>query len=409
MSKNNFASHKEITKSLKENDGNISKTAKDLDIPRTTLRDYIHNSEDLMTLISSLKTKIGEKKTSKGKEVNVQKHGVLQEIENEVKLAEHLGISLDDFEIDTITYRSASDSVYQAKFKSVDFDKEKLIKRAYEPVVYKPRKRKTAQKNKDHKSWIIKADYHAPRGTDEELHEVSLEAMKYIKPDAYIDLGDGSDFNALSRFAKNDMRWFSDFNEDILATRQLLADNTAALSDDAEKHYIYGNHCFRYVRWLLNDAPPGFADVEDFQLENLLRLDTFGFKLAESDTGPAYPYGEVELIPDILAATHGDRCRKGGANSVRILVETEGKSYLMGHVHDYGSTSVRIGKKIHYGFEVASMAKHDLGYARNPDHAQGFAVVNTFPDNTFMVEHAKWDPSRKVLNFRNKQWKYKGA
>lgn len=397
---------KQITEALKSANGNISAAAKQLGVPRTTLRDRIAGDSKLTEVLNKCKTTVEHRKD---KSV-VTKSSDKTKFKSVKEVAKEAGVDPELYEVAKVTYASgANNDVLKTELVKKDENLELLKQRAFEPVVYKPRKRPKVERNRDFKLWIVKADYHAPRGTDPELHDVSLEAMKELRPDAYIDLGDGSDFNALSRFAKSDMRWFSDFNEDILATRQILADNTAALSDEAEKHYVYGNHCFRYVRWLLNDAPPGFADVEDFQLENLLRLDTFGFKLAESETGPAYPYGEVELIPDVLAATHGDRCRKGGANSVRSLVETEGKSYLMGHVHDYGSTSVRIGKSIHYGFEVASMAKHDLGYARNPDHAQGFAVVVTWPDQTFMVEHAKWDPIRRALNFRDKQWKYKGC
>lgn len=394
----------QIKKALKKHK-NIKAAAEELEVPRTTLSDKVHNDDELKQLWVSLKNRVGRKK---GKIVS-KEHTVRKEFSSADDYIKKIGENPDDYEVDTIDFTGGTPAdINKLILKKKDENLESLKTRAFEPVIYKPRKIIRSQQNREHDLWVIKADHHAGPGLDPELHETSLTAMKDIRPSHYGDIGDGSDFNSLSRFPKNDMRWFSDFNQDLMSTRSILSDNRSVLDDNVEGHYIFGNHCFRYIKWLLNDAPPGMADVEEFQLENLLRLEEFGFQLAKSETGPSYPYGEIEIIKDVLAATHGDRCRKGGGNSVRALVEQEGKSYLMGHVHDYGSTSVRIGKKIHYGFEVASMAKHDLGYARNPDHAQGFATVVARPNGTFMVEHAKWDADLKLLTWRDKQWKYQG-
>jgi hypothetical protein len=410
-----------VIHALEETHGSVTEAARILGIPRTTLSSLVSREPEVQAARQAL-LNLDRPYAETDEEVSSAVTFKQELVEDQVatctsitEVAEILDLDTDEFEVSDITFsarqlKDGGKAIVSTKFRKRKNDPlVEIAKLSKEKVTFKPGRRPKAQVNSDSQLWVVKADHHAGPGLDPELHQVSLDLMREIKPDGYVDLGDLADFGQLSRFDDDDPRWKSSFRDDIQAARQILADNAAALPADAPRIYLEGNHEKRYLLWLMNQAPAGMSEMEEFQLDSLLKLDEFGFRSVRSDIGAAYPYAAYDIVPGVLRCQHGDVARKGSGNSARTLVEKEAISLICGHVHDYAAVSVRVGETTHYAFECPSMAKLDLGYHKNPNHAQGFLTVVTRPDGSFVVEHAKWDDKSKTLTWRDKQLRYEGS
>lgn len=394
-----------VIDALNTHRGNVTQTAKALDVARTTLRDFIARND------------IPVNKTRPTAVVDQQEIYLDPEMQfsSPGQVMEYLDLDENEYNVEKITFshrvlRDGNKAILNIAFKKRERTAAEVIASiSSQKVVYGRRKKPSIRTDRDHKVAIIAADFHATHGVDWELHDTALRIYNELRPDRFIVLGDLLDFNSLSRFAKTDPRWVSGLDEDVYTGRTILKDISESVPDETEKELVDGNHDKYLENWLLNDAPLGAANLDVFQMENILKLNEFGFERTTSEEGPSYPYTTVEIIPDVLVAIHGETTGKGAGNAVRKVIEKYGMSVVMAHVHRYAAILHRIGDVDHYGFECPSMAKPDLGYAKKPDHSQGFLVFNYWKDGSFTHEHAKWDRSKKQLILRDKIWKYKGA
>lgn len=87
-----------------------------------------------------------------------------------------------------------------------------------------------------------------------------------FKPDTVVVIGDFADFYAVSSHSKDPGRRLT-FKEEIEYTRKRREELDAL--EPSRKLFIEGNHCYRFVRYLMDKAPEMFGVVDTDQLLGL--------------------------------------------------------------------------------------------------------------------------------------------
>lgn len=259
---------------------------------------------------------------------------------------------------------------------------------------------------------VLMGDDQAPH-VNWPLHEASLEALAEIRPDRFVYMGDGTDFDALSRYEVEHPEWASTVQEGLDSTHQVLAERMEA-AGYPEGFYLSGNHEHRLQKFLLNKAKPLFglraADMPEdaasvLSIRFLLGLDSLGIGYATSPNGE-YPHPTVEVAEGFYA-THGWVARKGAGASALASVERLNASLAVGHTHRLAVGHLTRwtpqSPEVFTVVETGTMADlSGLGYSRNPDWQGGFAVVSSWPGGRYTVDLATWD--RGSLYWRDRRW-----
>ena len=260
---------------------------------------------------------------------------------------------------------------------------------------------------------VLMGDDQAPH-VDKQLHQASCEALQSISPDRFIYMGDGPDFQSLSKFDVKHPEWANTMNEGLRTMREVLGERLEAAGWPAAD-YLEGNHEIRLQSFLLNKAPALFglkrADLPEdapsvLSVESLLGLSSLGMEMAKSEMG-AYPHPTVAVAPKFVAA-HGWITRAGGGNSARAAIDRLNTSLATGHTHKLANVSVTrwddLGEPhIYAAVETGTMADgRGLGYAVNPDWQPGFVTVQTWEDGHSQVDLATW--RNGSLTWRDQRW-----
>jgi hypothetical protein len=246
------------------------------------------------------------------------------------------------------------------------------------------------------------------------LHEATCEALADLQPDRIIYMGDGFDFDQMSRFDVEHPEWQSTVNDTLRIGHRVLAERLDA-AGNPPADYIDGNHEHRLQKYLLSKAQPLFGVKaahlpEDapsvLSVRFLAGLEHLGFAIAESDHG-AYPHPNVS-VADGYIATHGWVARKGAGASALASVERLASSIAVGHTHRLAVAHVTRwnadGEPIIYTTtETGTMADlSGLGYAKHPDWQGGWATVTVWPDGHHSTDVARWEGD--TLRWRDRRW-----
>ena len=245
-------------------------------------------------------------------------------------------------------------------------------------------------------------------------HEAVCEALSDLQPDRYVYMGDGFDFDQMSRYDVEHPEWESTVNETLTAGHRIQAERLEA-ADWPEAHYLEGNHEHRLQKFLLKKAKPLFgvkaahlpADAPSvLSMRFLGGLDALGFRYATSAHG-AYPHPTVDVADDYMA-THGWVARKGAGASALASVERLNSSIAVGHTH-----RLAVGHLTRWGpdgepatyttAETGTMADlSGLGYSKHPDWQTGFLTVTSWPDGHHVTDIAHFIDS--TLTWRDRRW-----
>lgn len=244
------------------------------------------------------------------------------------------------------------------------------------------------------------------------LHEATCEALADIRPDGLIYMGDGPDLGRLSKWAKPGTRWDTDVQEDLNILHRVLAERLGAVG--RERWYLQGNHEWRLTKELRaklhallglhraqTDGEPAVLSVE-----HLARLGDLGFTVISDDRGD-YPYGTLQLTPD-LTISHGWVVRRGAGASARATVEHLEGSIIVGHTHRLSVSHLTRWadetEKVYTLGETGTMCDLEgLGYTRFPDWQPGWLTVHLRADGSHHVEAAVW--RNGTLRWRDQQWR----
>jgi len=244
------------------------------------------------------------------------------------------------------------------------------------------------------KRGIITPDKHFPLH-DEKAIDVVCQAIRIIKPDFYVDLGDSGEFSSVSHWQwKKKKRPPLEYQlprvyEDIghVNAGMDIIDEALDKANVKEKHFIEGNH----EEWL-----NGFSEENPFlqglSVKDALLLEQRGFEY--------HPNGKYLKIGK-LWFYHGNHY--GGIAHARNHLLRLGANIMYGHHHDIQMASVTHidGPKSAWSIgclkDMSDEANGLLGNRKtNWQHA--FAVVDYFADGDFTVHVVN------IINGRTSLW-----
>lgn len=168
---------------------------------------------------------------------------------------------------------------------------------------------------------------------DEKALSVTLQLVRFIRPDRIILHGDNGDFPELSKY-----RLMQTFVRTTQATVNRLglfaAELRAAAGDECVIEWLEGNHEARLPNYITDNARAAFGlrranEPESWpvlSVPNLARLDEHGITYL-----PGYPANEA-WINDRLRVIHGHQVTSNGSTAHKYLAH-ERVSTVFGHVH----------------------------------------------------------------------------
>lgn len=164
---------------------------------------------------------------------------------------------------------------------------------------------------------------------------------------------------------------------ELLDEHLLTPLENASDGDDAEWHFLYGNHC----QWLIDHiaANPGLTGM--IEPENYLSLNERGYHI--------YSQGEIASVGK-LHFVHGDVVFKNGTgqNPAQKLVNEYRRNIRCGHIHSWSSATLKTAidaKDYHTGVVVPSLSTKNPAYNKSAsnNHVHGFLFGEVWPDGSF--------------------------
>lgn len=225
-----------------------------------------------------------------------------------------------------------------------------------------------------------------------------IRAAGEIPHDLIIHGGDALECYGLSRYGKNPDSMFKNRLKTELDAWYDFAENLNAASD-APKMMIFGNHMERYYNWLENQ--PAIYDIEDFQLDAIMRLKKYGYMPM---VDAIYVDGEydIDYPSSNIIFHHGALSRAHAGTSSRAESERRGYiSSVSGHVHKL-STSYRrtLQQPVLYA-EGGTLRNLHPTWMTFPDWQQGFLVIEYDLNNKYI--------SGNTVNIVNGKARYCGT
>ena len=237
-------------------------------------------------------------------------------------------------------------------------------------------------KKKIHKRAVIVPDIHFPLQDDPAV-EVVLKAIKMVKPNVFVCLGDLGEWKSVSPFKYKRRRRppleyvIEDLQNEIDAVEKGLDrfDKVLKSVKCQEMHMIEGNH----DNWL-NFFVEEYPYLKKFRFENAMNLAERGYKY--------HPYGKYLKIGK-LYFYHGGHYTT--TYHTKQHVEKLGKNVVYGHMHDVQRHGVTHVDGAHHGFSLGclkDMRRESNLWLRGRMHnwAHAFAIVDWFEDGNFRID-----------------------
>ena len=178
---------------------------------------------------------------------------------------------------------------------------------------------------KEHRRAIVIPDVHFPIQDDAAVNVV-LKAIKMVKPNIFVCLGDLGEWKSVSPWRyKRRKRPPLEYTLEELKVEAAAVNDGLDLFDNAlravgctNKHMIEGNH----DDWL-NSFVDEFPYLPEYKFKNVMNLKERGYKY--------YPYGHLMQIGKLFFY-HGGHYST--VNHTRQHVQNLGKNIVYGHTHD---------------------------------------------------------------------------
>lgn len=237
-------------------------------------------------------------------------------------------------------------------------------------------------KPKNHRRAIVIPDVHFPLQEDNAVNCV-LQAIKLVKPNIFVCLGDLGEWNSVSpfKYSRRKRPPLEYILDDLHAEAEKvnagldLFDNALDSVGCKERHMVEGNH----DDWL-NKFVEEFPYLPQYKYKNIMNLKERGYKY--------YPYGKFLKIGK-LYFYHGGHYST--INHTRQHAINLGKNIMYGHVHDVQRAGVTHVDGAHHAFslgclkDMSSEANVWLK-GRNVNWAHAFAIVDWFDTGDFRID-----------------------
>ena len=236
-------------------------------------------------------------------------------------------------------------------------------------------------KNK-HKRAVVIPDVHFPFQDDKAISCV-LKAIKLVKPEIFICLGDLGEWHSVSPWRyKRRRRPPLEYTIDDLVKEAELVNKGLDRFDDVlkevkctEKHMIEGNH----DNWL-NFFVEEYPYLSQYEFKNIMNLKERGYKY--------YKYGKYLKIGK-LYFYHGGHYTT--VYHTRQHAMNLGKNIVYGHVHDVQRIGVTHVDGAHHGFSLGCLKDMSADSniwlkGRYVNWAHAFGIIDWFPNGDFRLD-----------------------
>lgn len=217
-----------------------------------------------------------------------------------------------------------------------------------------------------HLKFLCWPDTHFPYG-DARAIALGMKIVKFYQPDVVFLLGDMLDCTGFGtyRYRLTDPKSFlknelNDWHEFATLLRGAVP--------KAELVYIEGNHEARVEKWVGDH--PVLTDLPDMDLNNLLRLNDYGFANSGKMVLDAY------LANNEVIITHGIHTGSNKAGfAARFEMARYGISGFSGHTHRMAQYFERSKRSLKTWFECGHMQEWQPHYLKAfPNWQQGLAI-----------------------------------
>jgi hypothetical protein len=242
------------------------------------------------------------------------------------------------------------------------------------------------------KTAIVTPDKHFPLH-DQKAINVVCKAIKKVKPDIYVDLGDTGEWELFSNHHWKTLERPPDhilipmLDKSVAEVNKGMDQIDRALNkvDCKERHFVQGNH----EVWL--DMFAEKSTRPRFYTQNALKLKHRGYKY--------HPYFRKKLLKiGKLNFTHG---HKTGMHHAKAHLITYGESVMYGHTHDLQRhTHSGLGGTISaWSMGCLKDIEKDEDWLRgnltNWNH--GFAIIDFYPNGNYVVQVVEIIKGKTIL------------
>jgi UDP-2,3-diacylglucosamine pyrophosphatase LpxH len=211
------------------------------------------------------------------------------------------------------------------------------------------------------------SDLHIPF-QDKTAVQLVLKFISQFKPDYVFLNGDIIDCWEISRFDKP-LFIDSRLKDEICAT-VIFFDELRQASPNSRIIYIYGNHEFRFERFIAKNARE-LAGLMGLTLKEQLCVATFGIETVDSHQKENfYRFGQHLIIG------HFNKVNKNSGYTAKNLLEEKGISVIQGHTHRLGSSYKRDFEGVKGGWEGGCLCDLNPPYIQLPNWMQGFITIH---------------------------------
>ena len=242
---------------------------------------------------------------------------------------------------------------------------------------------------------VFVPDFQVP-GHDPEAVALFCKITKeYVKPDRAIFLGDGINFDIISKHSKD--KRDPSMEEELAAFDSVLTQMCKALGPKCRKQYIKGNHSERLEKYLWAKAPE-VADLPMFSLRNVLGLEKHNIE---------GPFNRIELVGGKFVAVHGHPfCQSSPGATAKKWLEVEGRSGICGHIHRLCIIGKTTYNETMVWAEGGSLCKNPLPYLneRRADWQKGY-VWGLFGETDFNIYEIRFHTNNSWVSPDGREWR----
>ena len=227
---------------------------------------------------------------------------------------------------------------------------------------------------KEEKS-IVFGDLHIPFHDDKAVL-LMLKFLKLYQPDRIFINGDLLDCWSISKFAKPvDLEVH--LADEITEAKDFFR-CLRKIAPKAKIVYIFGNHEFRFEKYLAQEAGM-FRNLEGMSLQEQLKCDHFENEVINKHLKENYyRYGH-------LLIGHWNKANKFSGYTVKNLMEEKGMSMIQNHTHRGAQIFKRDYKDIYCGVENFCLCDINPHYLSLPNWQLGFCTISTDATGFFRV------------------------
>jgi len=221
---------------------------------------------------------------------------------------------------------------------------------------------------------LVLNDLHFPHENSRAIG-LTLKIAEELQPDIIFLNGDIIDCWAISDFVKNPKTSNTDFSYEIERTSSFLY-NLRWRFPKARIIYIFGNHEYRWVKYIVTHADK-LVKLRGLSLEEQLGLNETDILVVNSGNREnSYLWGK-------LLIGHFDRVNKHSGMTAKNLIDDKSISLIQAHTHRGGSSFRRLYDRDIVGYENFCLCDRNPDYTDHPNWGLGFSIVYKDQDSDY--------------------------